>query len=230
MDRHTLTAQKRALVGKKVKRLRQKRLLPANIYGKGIESLAVTVTLAEFSKVYHETGETGLIDLTMENDSRPVLVHEVQLHPVTHDFLHVDFFQVDLRTKVKANVPIEISGTAPAVDQKLGVLLELLDEIVVETLPANIPEKMWVDVSNLQKVGDTVFVKDLRVPHGVVVLTDGEMEVVKIDELISKKTEEELAQAETAAQAAPETTEGEVLPQEPPEGAPQEESIKKQKE
>jgi large subunit ribosomal protein L25 len=231
MKKFSLSADKRILLGRKVKQLRREHRLPANLFGKNVTSLAIEMPIDAFTKVYKEASETGLVELSVGGDKRPVLIQNVQLHPVTQLPLHADFYQVDLKQKVKANVPVEIVGTAAAVDQKLGVLLELVDEIEVEALPTDLPEKIEIDVAKLAHVGDAIKVADLKLPSGVTVLTQADTEIVKIGELVSKEAEalaaeEEAAKAAAAAETAPAPAEG--APTEPvAEGAPAPEPTEK---
>lgn len=201
MKKYFLEATMRTITGRKVKQLRKKKLLPGNVYGKKIKSTSVEIPLDTFSKVYAVAGETGIVELKLGSEIRLVLIHNVQVHPVNAVPLHVDFFQVDLKEKIKANVPVEITGTAGAVSQKLGVLLTLSDEIEVEALPTELPEKIVIDVTKLNAVGDTIKVSDVTLPSGVVVVTKGDTEVVKIGSLVTKEAEK-LAAEEAAAKAA----------------------------
>ena len=185
----TLRAEKRKLQGRKVKRLRKEGILPANIYGKKVKSLSVQVPLQDFDKVYKEVGETGLLQVLVENKKRSVLIHNVQVDPVTGFPLHVDFFQVDLTQKVSANVPIETTGGAPAEKQGLGTVVTQLDEIEVEALPADLPEKFTVDLSELKEVDQAIYIKDLSVNKAKVTIKDDlEAIVVKVEPL--RKEEE----------------------------------------
>jgi len=197
-----LQAQPRVIQGRKVSQLRTRALLPGVIYGKGIASLPIEIRLPEFSEVYATAGETGLVELKLGNDARPALIKKVQVHPVTNRFLHVDFYQVDLKTKVTANVPLKIVGVAPAVTDKVGVLLQLLDEVEVEALPTDLPEYLEVEISKLGQVGDTIAVSQLTVPSQITVLTTGNLEVVKIGDLISKEAEAQVKAEEEQAQQA----------------------------
>ncbi|MBI2617670.1 50S ribosomal protein L25 [Candidatus Gottesmanbacteria bacterium] len=180
--------------------------IPANIYGKKVSSLAIEVTEKDFSRAFAKVHETGLVELTVGSEKRPVLIHNVQYNPVTNSPLHVDFFQVDLKEKVAAKVPVELLGSSPAVKDKVGVLLTLLGEIEVEALPADLPEKITVDVSRLSKVDDVIKVSDLSIPSKVKVLTDSASEIVKVAPLVSKEAEalakEEAEKAAAAAAAA----------------------------
>ncbi len=209
MATQQLSAEKRTITGRKVKQLRKKDILPASVYGKKVKSTMLQMSRKEFEAVYETAGETGVIELTGLGQVRPVLVKGVQVHPVTQEILHVDFHQVDLTEKVKSNIPIEVVGEAQAVADKKGVLLSILDAIEVEALPTDLPEKITVDVAHLAEVGDVVKVVQLSVPTSVAVLTDGELEVVKIDELITKEAEEQAkSDEEAAAEQAAESEEG----------------------
>ena len=97
MEKHSIKAAKRKLLGRKVKTLRKKGILPANIYGKGVKSLSVEVRLSDFQKVYKKAGETGLVEIVVGSKKRPVLIHNIQKDPVTDDYIHADFLQVDLK-------------------------------------------------------------------------------------------------------------------------------------
>lgn len=202
MKKTTLTVEPRNLEGRKVKQLRKEGKIPANIFGKQTKSLSVQVTLDAFTKVFKQVGETSLLDLQVGSETRPVLIQNVQVHPVSGAVLHVDFRQVDLKEKVKAHVPLVVSGDAPAVSEKLGVLLTLLDELEVEALPTDLPEKLEVSVASLTKLHDSVKVKDLTLPKGVTALVDPDSEIVKIGDLVTKEAEKQAQEEEAAKLAA----------------------------
>src|SRR5690348_15603151 len=110
MKKYTLTGLKRDIIGRKVKKLRKKGELPATVYGKKIHSVSLSVSKDAFMSVYKEAGETGLIELSIDGDIRPVLVNTVQIDPVSSIPLHIEFHQVDLKEKVHAKVPVELAG------------------------------------------------------------------------------------------------------------------------
>ncbi len=205
MDRPKLEDQKREVLGKKVKNLRKPGFLPANVFGHNLESCSITVDGKKFTKLFTQVGETGLVDLVIDDaKARPVLIRNLQIDPVYGHPLHADLYQVNLSEKTKVNVPLEIIGEALAVANKIGLLLNPVTEIEVEALPENLPEKIEVDVSSLANIGESILVKDLKVPKDVEILTDPESIVATIDELVSKEVEEEAAaeEAEKAAEAA----------------------------
>lgn len=226
MKKYSLKAESRSAVGHKTKRLRIQGILPATIYGKKVKSTSVQVKTDEFNKVYKEAGETGVVELSLDKETRPMLIHNVQADPVSDLPLHVEFFQVDLKEKVKTKVPVEFIGESPVVVQKQGVLLTLLDEIEVEALPTDLPEKISVDVSGLSVVDQEFKVSDLKVPSEVTVLTEPSVGVVKVGPLVTKEAEAEAKAAEAAAAAAA----AEAAPTEgaPAEGAAPEEAKKEE--
>lgn len=225
MTNAKLEVQKRKVLGRKVKKLRRDGLLPANVYGKTVKSLSLEVPVKDFLKVYKEAGETGLIELKVDGETKPVLIHNVQLHPVTGDPLHADFHQVSLTEKTTAVVPIELAGEAPAVEQKIGVLIQTLSEVEVEALPQDFPDRLIVDVSGLNEVNDAVTVGDIKVDaKKVAIKADPAETVAKIDALAKEE--------EVVAPAAVEGEEGAEAPAEGGEAeeggeAPEGESVEK---
>ena len=217
MKRHQLKVEKRKVLGKQVKKLRKEGILPANIYGKDIKSTSVQVLLKDFVPVFKEVGETGLVDLDLEGKIIPVLIH----HPQTDyrdNVLHADFYQVNLKEKVKAMVPLVVIGEPKAETEKVGLLMNILSEIEVEALPEDLPENIEVNVEHLAQVDEQIAVADLKVPANVTVLSDASQVVSKIGELVSKEAAEQAAEEAAAAEAAKaeagaEAAEGEVAPE-----------------
>lgn len=227
MKRQKLSVEKRKVLGKQVKKLRREGVLPGNVYGGDIKSTAVQLPVKEFTAVFKEVGETGLIDLDMEGKLIPVLIHNVQ-SDFRNNFLHADFFQVNLKEKVRTAVPLEVVGEPKAETEKVGLLMNIISEVEVEALPEDLPEHIEVNVEPLAAVDEQITVADLKVPQGVTILTDAEQVVAKIGELVSKEAQEQAAEEAAAAEAAAAegSAEGEAAPAEgeaPAEGAePQE--------
>lgn len=201
MKHEKLKAEKRKVLGKHVKKLRREGILPANVYGKSIKSESLQVNQGEFDKVYKEAGETGLVDLEFDGKSIPVLIHNVTSN-FRSQVLHADFFQVNLKEKVKAMVPLEVVGEPKAVIEKIGLLMNILSEIEVEALPEELPEKIDVNVEHLANIDDQITVADLKIPAGVEVLSDKEQVVSKIGELVTKEAAEQAAADAAAAEEA----------------------------
>ena len=163
MDKITLSGEKRKIIGRKVKTLRKEGILPANIYGKKIKSEAIQIKLADFNSVFKKVGETGLVTLMIGKEEKPVLVANIQKNPVSGNPVHVDFHQVDLKEKVTAKVVVEMVGEAPAERQGVGTVVQYLDEIEVEALPMDLPEKFVVDVTPLAEVDQAIKISDLKI-------------------------------------------------------------------
>lgn len=201
--RYNLSADSRTVVGKQVKSLRRDGKLPANVYGHNVKATAVTVDAKEFAGVLKQAGETGLIDLKIgEEKTRPVLIHDMLVDPVKGATLHVDFYQVNLKEKLTATVPLEYVGESPIVKTGEGILLELLQEVEVESLPTDIPSSIEVDISGLTEVDQGIRVSDLPLPEGVEMQTDGEELVCKIDTAQMAEDEEVEAAEEVAEESA----------------------------
>jgi large subunit ribosomal protein L25 len=221
MKRHKLAVEKRKVLGKKVYKLRKEGFLPANIYGKGVRSVAVQVPYKEFEKVYKEAGVTGIVDVEIGDEVRPSLIHNVQQNYYKHTLLHADFFQVNLKEKVKAMVKIVTIGEPKAVAEKLGLLMQTLNEVEIEALPTDLPDRIEVNVQPLAILDAQITVGEIKVPAGVTILTDASQIVAKIGSLISKEAAEQAA-AEAAAAAAAKAATAATTPTEgaaPAEGA-----------
>lgn len=204
-QRAELKAASRQITGKKVKTLRANGLVPANIFGKDKASQSVQVNLKEFQKIYKVTGETGLIDLQIEGEdkARPVLVSNIDHHPVSDAVLHVDFHQVNLKEKVTATIPVETVGESAAVKEG-NVLVLPYNELEVEALPTDLPEKFVIDISVLQKVGDDIKLEALAYDRSKV-----EVQGLDQDEVIATvQAMKEEAVEEVAAPAEVEITKG----------------------
>ena len=225
-----LKVEKRKLTGRKVKSLRKEGILVANLYGKEIKSLALQLPQKDFLKIFGDVGETGLVELVVTGEKKPrvVLVHNLQREPVDQNLIHIDFRQVDLKQKITAMVPVEMLGEAPGVAAG-GVLVQLLNEIEVEALPADLPEKLTVKIAPLAKIGDTLAIENLIYDKTKVRLKveDSKALVVKIEapakEEVEVKPAAEAVPAEGEA-AKPEEGEKPAEGAKPTEAKPKEES------
>jgi large subunit ribosomal protein L25 len=178
MSKYILKSETRKIEGRKVKKLRETGILPGNVYGKKIKSEAIQVDLKEFESIYKEAGETGIIELKEGDKNRAVLVHNLQRNPVSDKPIHVDFLQVDLKEKVEADIPVEMTGESPAEKQSIGTVVQYLNEIKVEALPMDLPEKFIIDTAVLAEVDQAIYVKDLKVDATKVDIKTGADEIV----------------------------------------------------
>ena len=207
-----LAVTPRSVLGKKVKVLRRQGMTPANIYGHGLASEAVQVPTPDLARTVRAVGLNTMIQLHVEGEKklRPVFVRHVQRNPITDEFLHVDFYQVSLKEKIRIEVPLVIVGEAPAVDAYRAVLLQSVNTITVEGLPTDLPPHIEVDVSGLAEFDDAVHVKDLAVSPDITLMVDPELVVAKVaaPRLAEEAVEEEVevpveAAEEEKAEAEP---------------------------
>lgn len=201
MKHPQLTVITREIVGKKVRKLRREGILPANIYGKELASVSVQLPVKDFEAIFKQVGETGLVDLMLDGERRPVLIKNLQLSYPSRTPIHADFFQVNLKEKVKTMVPLVITGEPQAVKENVGMLMQPISEVEVEALPEALPENIEINVEPLAALDEQITVGDLTVPEGVTVLTDPGQVIAKIGELVVEEPEPE-APAEGEAEAA----------------------------
>ncbi|MBI5147588.1 MAG: 50S ribosomal protein L25 [Parcubacteria group bacterium] len=199
-----LKVQKREKFGKQLTALKKDGFLPAELYGRGISNLHLSVSAKEFAKVFKEAGENSVIDLLIDGEKRPVMIYDVDVDPLKNEPRHVDFHQIRMDEKIETEVPLRFIGESPAVKEKGGVLIKALHEIKVEAFPSDIPHVVEIDIGGLGEIGAVIHVGDLRLSDKVRILDEADAVVATISAPV---VEEEAPVAE----AAPETivTEGE---------------------
>lgn len=203
MTTYELTVEPRKLFGRKVKQLRSRGLVPANIFGKKIQSQAIEATEKELLPVMRQAGETGLIHLKIKGSDKthPVLVAGYAQDPVSGAMLHVDFHEVDLKQKVTAMVPVKAVGESEATKSGL-VLVMLKNELEVEALPTDLPEAIEVDITGLVNVDDSIHAKDLKLDRSkITILAEEDELIVTIQEPAKEEVVEAPAEAEGEAAA-----------------------------
>ncbi|HJT92404.1 MAG TPA: 50S ribosomal protein L25, partial [Mycobacterium sp.] len=190
-------AQRRTLLGKKVKQLRRAGRLPGVVYGPVVpETVPVTVDSRQFAKFYQRSGHSTLFVLRWEDGNESVFIRDVQTDPLSRQPVHVDFFAPNLRKPVRAMVPLVFHNPVQASE---GVLTEARTELEVEALPASIPHQLDVDVSGLERPGDLIRVGDLTMPAGVTAVTDANELIAQIESVyVAPTAEEGAAEAEAA--------------------------------
>ncbi len=195
--------------GKEIARkLRNQGLIPAIIYGPGSEPVPLAVKANELKKIlYRYRGEQILFNLTLEDNGsttqKMALVKELQYHPVTDEILHVDFYEISMEREVEVEVPIVLVGKAKGVEAG-GHLQQLLQTMTVSCLPGAIPDKIEVDVTELE-IGDVIHVRDLTPPEGVRYLDNPDEAVVTILAPEAEEVTTEEAAEEAEETATPET-------------------------
>jgi large subunit ribosomal protein L25 len=207
MKRHELDASKREITGKKVRFLRRQGIVPANIYGHGLESTPISVDTRSLKHLLTHAGKTDLISLKIASSKDPVrvLMREIQRNPLTDEPIHVDFYQVSMTEKIKTEVPLVFIGEAPILKKVKNIsIFHLIDSIHIEALPDDLPHSLEVDVSHLEEMDHTIHIKDIPLGHGITLLSDPEQMVVKVAEA---RKEEEVVPAVVEAEAVEEGVE-----------------------
>ena len=196
----SLAVEPRAVLGKKVSALRRSGMTPANIYGHNVPSLAIQADTHTLGLLLRRAGRTGLIALAVSGEAEPraVLVRAVQRKPTTGDLLHIDFLEVSLREKLRVNVPVTLTGSAPVADTTDSVIVQNLDRVEVECLPSDIPSQLEVDISGMAEPGAQLHVRDIQAPAGVVITTDGDILLVSTSAPVAEE-EPETAESVDAA-------------------------------
>ncbi|MDP3731852.1 MAG: 50S ribosomal protein L25 [Candidatus Omnitrophota bacterium] len=201
MEEIILEIQPREELGKnKVKDLRGKGFIPAVVYAEGKKSQAIKISHRQLWQLIHQHRlESMVINLKMQEDKkqkgRACLIKEIQYHPVKGDIIHVDFNEISLTKVIKVNVPVVSKGEPIGVKQEGGSLEQILWEIEVECLPADIPKAIEVDVSRL-KMGDAVHIKDITFPPNIKVLNALEAIVFSVTAPIKEEVAAPAAEGE----------------------------------
>ena len=168
-----LLVQTREILGKKIKSLRKQGFIPAELYGHGLENQHLSVSAKEFGKIFKQAGESTLIKLKVKDGKEfNVLIHDIVKNALTDEISNIDFYSVKMDEKIKARVPLEFIGESPAVKEKGGVLIKSMHEIEVESLPADLPHHLTVDVSHLTEIGSSLSVINLEAPAKVKILVN----------------------------------------------------------
>jgi large subunit ribosomal protein L25 len=199
MPEIVISAQKRGETGKNVnRRLRVAGHIPGVVYGRKTDPVSVFVSPKEIGAILRSaSGENTLFDLDLDGNRRKVILKEWQVEPIKGRLLHADFYEVALDQLLQVNVHVEIVGVPVGVKVQGGVLDFVSRELEVECLPTDIPDKIVVDVSELE-IGKHLRVSDLRLPDKVKMLSEPELVVVHV---VAPRAEE--VAATPAAEAAP---------------------------
>ena len=200
MDVPTLKLDRRTLLGKKVRSLRRQGVIPVHVYGADIEPANLQVDDRTLNRILPQVGSNIPISVEYEGQDGENIcfVREIQRHPVTESVIHVDFLKVDVTQTIAAEVPVVLVGSAPAVTQMAGTLLQNIQSLSIEALPMNMPAEVTVDISGLVDFDTTVAVGDVEVPGDVEVLNETGDVIVRVapPRLEVEVEDEELAEGE----------------------------------
>ncbi|MFA7244079.1 MAG: 50S ribosomal protein L25 [Patescibacteria group bacterium] len=186
MTDFTFSAEKRE---ENAKKIRNAGKIPAIIYGKGFDPINISVDETAFNRLFRDAGSSNLVDLGVGDQKIKVLIHEIQTNPVTEKIEHIDFYKVNLKEKIKTEIPLEIIGETDLVINQEGSMIMNKDAVEVECLPSDLVDHIDVDVSVLTDFEQNIKVGDLRVSDKIEILDDPEEVVVIVQ---PPRSEEEL--------------------------------------
>ncbi|PIT89636.1 50S ribosomal protein L25 [Candidatus Kuenenbacteria bacterium CG10_big_fil_rev_8_21_14_0_10_36_11] len=197
----TLNATTRTETGKKAANLRLIGLIPAVIYGHGLETKILTLVELELEKTLQQISESDLVDLVIDNEKPiKVLFHDISRDPLTNKFVHIDFYQVRMDEKIKTEIALNFMGESGAVKDLGAVLIKTLDSIEIECLPGDLISHLDVDLNALNQLGTIIRAKDLKIPATLTLLTDPETPIALAEE---PKKEEILTAAPSPKELVP---------------------------
>lgn len=222
MEQVTLAASRRTESGSRpARRMRHRGLVPAVVYGRGLEPLHVAVDRRELTAALRtEAGLNAIFNVAVDK-SEPVLAvaREIQRHPVRGEITHLDFIKVSLDVAIEAEVGIEYVGTPEPVRDGAAIVETIATTVLIEALPGAVPGHISVDVSDLE-VGDTLKVADLPPVEGVTYRDDADRALLTVlvprveepeeAEEILEGEEAEAAEERTVEEAQPDTDEGDA--------------------
>lgn len=202
--------------------------IPAVVYGPDIESTSISLDALDFRELYRQAGVSNLIDLEVEEKDDPlvVLIQDMQYDPVKDSVMHADFRQIPMGEEIEAAIRLEYVGVSPAVKAQGGVLLKELEELEVSCLPKDLVDHIEVDISQLEEIDDTIFVRDLNLPEGLEPQHDLDNLVAKVSEVTVEEFEEDDEEEEEEEMSIEDIeVEGEDEEEELEEEAEQEEEV-----
>ncbi len=166
----------------KANKLRQEGKIPAVVYGKHFEPIAIAVDRIDFEKIFKDAGTSNLIDVTAGEKKFKVLVHDTQIDPISGDIIHIDLLKVNMKEKIHAEIPLEFVGDSNAVINLEGSLITPVDSIEVECLPGDLMSEITVDISVLDDFEKNIKVSDLKLPETIEILSDLEEIIAFVQE------------------------------------------------
>jgi large subunit ribosomal protein L25 len=189
MEKVVLKATKRTVTGKQVSQLRRAGQLPGVIYGNKIEPTAISLEAHSAGLAIPRLTSSSVVNIELDGTLIPALVREKQKNYIKNTLIHVDFQAVSLTEKINAAVSIHFHGLSPAIKEFNAAIVHNLNQLEVEALPNDLPERVEVDLSSLLKIGDAIHVRDIMLPEAVTVLSDRDIMVA-----VATATHEEAAE------------------------------------
>jgi len=202
MDKVVLKAEKRNVTGKQVNSLRRAGKLPAVIYGRHLEPIAISLDAHSTGLTMNKLTSSSLVTISLDGREFPALVRDRQRDYIKGGLTHIDFLAVNLDEKIRATISLEFVGVSLAVKDFNAVLVKNLEKLEVECLPTDLPERVKIDIAVLRQIGDGIRVRDVNLSDKVSILTDDdEMIVVATAPKVEAATAETPEGAEVVGEA-----------------------------
>lgn len=179
---------------KQVQQLRDQGIIPCVMYGHGQKNQNLSIKAKELDAVYQSSGESTLVDLVIDNgEPIQVIIHSVDKHNLSDEISHADFFAVNMKETIHAEVPLIFEGVAPAVKELGGVLVKSRDHVSIKCLPQDLLSEIIVNIESLVTFEDAIHISDLPLSENVEILDDLSLTLATVS---APRTEEELAKLE----------------------------------
>ena len=195
--------------------------VPAVVYGKDLDPMALTVNSHEAIRLFESIStENTIVSLAIEGEEpMDTLVREIQSHPFRRELVHVDFYQIQKGVEVELDIPVILVGTADGVRHDEGIMEQVLHEVRVKCIPSLIPSSFELEVTSLN-VGDSLHVSDIKVAEGVELLTELERTVcaVAVPRVIEEPEPEEGLEEGMELAEGEEAPDGEATDEGPSDG------------
>lgn len=203
-----LAVQERTTKGKALAKLRKEDILPGVIYAKHMnQPITVQCRRQDFVRTFKAGGRSTVIELQGDNIDHDVLIHDIQIDPVTHEATHVDFIAVKAGEEMSAEVELILEGKAPVITSTEISIQQIKDSVEVRAKPKDLPHDIKVDISVMENEDDIIYVRDLTIPNGVTITDDDDLAVARV--AVAKgeeEIEEEVTEEEEIAPASEEET------------------------
>jgi len=180
-----IKSQKRELVGKKIKKLREENLIPSVIYNSKGESINISIDKGDATHLYKTATPTTILELDIDKKTKKVIVKDFDINPRTDQLLHVSFFEIDTKSKMNFTVPFTLKGISPAVKNNIGILVQVTDSISVRCKAVDLIPEIEIDVTGLDHPGQTISMQDIELPKGLELIhkEDGDLPIATITQL-----------------------------------------------
>lgn len=207
--------------------VRRTGLVPCILYGYETENLLLSCKEVPLQKAWHAAGQSTLVELDVGKRKVPVLFYDVSYHPVTDRIAHVDFYAVNMKEEVEAEVPIRFTDTAPATKEVGAILVTPLTRVTVRSLPADLPHELTLSLTPIQKIHDALHIRDILLPKGVTIMDNADTVIALAQEQRIEEEPETVAPAEGETAVTAEGGAEGTPPPPTPEAAPKEKESKK---